>query len=78
MEKKELPKFIRSSADPTRVASTLKGALTLLVGIAGVFGIDIPGTLVDEVVEVGVAAVGVLWMLFGLIRKVVIFFGNKE
>ena len=78
MEENKLPSWLQSSADPAKLAASIKGALTLLVGIAGVFGIDVPNTLIDEVVEVGVSAVGALLLVFGLVRKVVIWYQNRE
>ena len=66
-----------SSMDPTKIAATLKGALTLIIGIAGVFGVDVPDTLADEIVTVAIAGIGAAYMIFGLIRKIVIFFRDR-
>lgn len=77
MEEENKKPWWASSADPTRLAASIKGFLTLLVGISGVLGVDIPDTLVDEVVEVGVAGIGAAWMVFGLVRKIVIFIKSQ-
>lgn len=78
MEENKIPKWLQSSADPARLAASVKGFLTLVVGVASVMGIDIPGTLVDDAVEMSVAVAGAGVMLFGLIRKVVLFVQNQN
>ena len=71
-EKKPLPTWLQSSADPAKVSLTLKGLLVFvpsIVVLAGYFGLSLsPDSLAEGVNQLAVVGAGVA-TIYGLVRK---------
>lgn len=73
---------LSSSIDPQQLSTMVSGAIltagALIIGVLGYFGVPFTDTQVGELAtNLGVAA-GSLWFLYGLIRKVVVFFAERK
>lgn len=75
-DKKELPWWLRSSANPTRIATTLKGFSGVIVGFGALWGLSFAtgdlNAIFDAFATFMASATAVIasgFTLFGLARK---------
>lgn len=65
-----------SSEDATKLGDTVKGIIillsTVLIALAGHYGIDIVQAEIVEFATVMGGAIGALWTAYGLIKKVLV------
>ncbi len=84
-----LPKFLQSSVDSTKLALTVQGILLgiipLLLFLATLFGVtliqgelsNVAGAFSELIIAVG-GAVSAFLTLYGLVRKIVVKFSDKN
>lgn len=72
--------LFKSSADPSKVSLTIKGAgvalIPIAIGVATIFGIPLLETDLVQLVEQVATIVSALMILVGLVRKV--YLGLKK
>lgn len=61
---------LKSSADPNRLALTIKGGIPLVVSVALLFGVQLPQDSLAEAVTSLVAVISSVTTFYGLVRKI--------
>ena len=70
--------LVKSSADPTKLAVTVKGGVPLIVSVALLLGVELPQDSLAEALTSLVMATSGIITAAGLIRKVVLSVRKKE
>lgn len=70
--------LLGSSVDPEKLSLTLKGLVPLVLAIAAAFSINIDGTEIDGYIDALVAIVSGATVLWGLVRKIKVWFDNRQ
>lgn len=67
---------LSSSTNPQELSATVSGAIltfsALIIAIAGYFGVPLTETAIANFAKEAGLAIGSLWFIFGIIRKVVV------
>lgn len=73
--------WLQSSADPSSVSNTVRGLVlslsSLIIVAGGVFGVPLTDTQIASLAASAGLAAGSLWTLYGLVLKLVMFFGKN-
>ena len=72
---------LSSSTDPSQLSATVSGAIltfsSLIIVLAAHFGFSLAESQVGVFAQQTGMAIGSLWFLYGLVRKVVVHFAQK-
>ncbi len=77
------PRFgaLSSSVNPQELAASVQGGITavaaLIVLVLGMFGVPVAEAEITQIAAQAGTAVGAIWALFGLVRKIVVRFSQR-